>query len=103
MPQFKGSRCHTERGKRLSLGVMRKRVFSPGVGDYGRMPGTRDYGRIVSSSSSRKPVWAGLIMVRAAGRVNQAARSISGKVRMVPELRGHSISKVLLTMAVGSR
>jgi hypothetical protein len=46
--------------------------------------------------------WLSRIFTCAAGRSNQAARSISGKARVFPLFGGHSISNVLLVIASAS-
>src|SRR6202022_3836262 len=49
-----------------------------------------------SASRSRSGRWLSRIFACAAGRSNHSARSISGKVCILPPFGGHSISKVLL-------
>jgi hypothetical protein len=56
-----------------------------------------------SSNRSTKTICPFRIFRRASATPNQAARSISGKVRRRPERGGHSISKVLLRMSAGSQ
>jgi hypothetical protein len=57
----------------------------------------------LSSNRSTKAICPLRIFRRASAIPNQAARSISGKVRLRPERGGHSISKVLLWMSAGSQ
>ena len=56
-----------------------------------------------SSNRSTKTICPLRIFRRASAIPNQAARSMSGKVRRRPERDGHSISKVLLRMSAGSQ
>jgi hypothetical protein len=51
-----------------------------------------------SASRSRSGRWPWRIFAWASGRSNHSARSISGKVCILPPFGGHSISKLLLLM-----
>ncbi len=51
---------------------------------------------IRSASRSRSGRWLCRILACASGRSNHSARSISGKVCILPPFGGHSISKLLL-------
>ena len=87
--------CRRHAGRSSEEGqIEHDRALVPSVG----MAGPK-----ASSNRSTKTVCPFRIFRRASAIANQAARSISGKVRLRPERGGHSISKVLLRMSAGSQ
>ena len=57
----------------------------------------------IAKRRSRNSAWADSILVRASSISNHSARSTSGKLCRRPLRGGHSISKVLLVSAAGSK